>query len=177
LSFSTFLRSIVVEDEAKVSEYHAVLEQMEGMKTKLRRWTNDPEVILQFIAKGRLVRVRDGKTVWGWGAIVDYKVLIHPSHSPLYTEFSSVGDLDHTLVLAYDRTRPFRLVLEVLTFLSVMRHVCLGGGREPCACGQLAGRQQPGRGEGRRARGGCAAARHEGHRRHRATAARLQRAR
>lgn len=67
----------MVEDEAKVSEYHAVLEQMEGMKTKLRRWTNDPEVILQFIAKGRLVRVRDGKTVWGWGAIVDYKVPTH----------------------------------------------------------------------------------------------------
>jgi hypothetical protein len=34
----------------------------------------DPDVVLSFLAKGRLARVVDGDTDWGWGAVVDYKV-------------------------------------------------------------------------------------------------------
>lgn len=63
-----------MEKEEEVSEYCAVLAQVESVKGKMRKWTSVPEVLLLFITRGRLVRVKDGKDDWGWGAVIDYKV-------------------------------------------------------------------------------------------------------
>ncbi|KAM3571966.1 hypothetical protein VYU27_006030, partial [Nannochloropsis oceanica] len=71
------------EGEAEVAEYFAWNNQLEGIKKEMRKYTQDPDVVLSFLKKGRLVCVkeegkeggREGAKEWGWGAVVGYKAV------------------------------------------------------------------------------------------------------
>jgi len=80
-------REVVIEGgkegEAEVAEYYAWNSQLEGIKKEMKKFTQDPDVVLSFLKKGRLVYVkeegkeggREGGKEWGWGAVVGYKAV------------------------------------------------------------------------------------------------------
>ncbi|KAG2425704.1 hypothetical protein HXX76_013546 [Chlamydomonas incerta] len=49
--------AIVIEDEAGVRQYYALLDQLAGLRAALRALLNDPKVALPFLQPGRLVRL------------------------------------------------------------------------------------------------------------------------
>uniref|UniRef100_I2CQP2 ATP-dependent RNA helicase DOB1 n=1 Tax=Nannochloropsis gaditana (strain CCMP526) TaxID=1093141 RepID=I2CQP2_NANGC len=67
------------EGEAAAAEYYACRSQWEEIKKEMRKYTQDPEIVLSFLKKGRLAYVveetPEGKRDWGWGAVVGYKVV------------------------------------------------------------------------------------------------------
>ena len=63
------------EGEAEVAEYYAWNNQLEGIKKEMRKYTQDPDVVLSFLKKGRLVCVKEEGKEWGWGAVVGYKAV------------------------------------------------------------------------------------------------------
>ncbi|GAA0163230.1 DNA metabolism protein [Lithospermum erythrorhizon] len=57
--------------EAKVAEYHKVKLEIAQLEKKMMTEITRPERVLYFLLPGRLVRVREGGTDWGWGVVVN----------------------------------------------------------------------------------------------------------
>ncbi|KAI9597618.1 antiviral helicase [Syncephalis fuscata] len=64
---------IVIEDEALVTEYYDIRQQIEAFNTDIRTIMHHPQHVLRFLQAGRLIRVRDGDNDFGWGVIVNYQ--------------------------------------------------------------------------------------------------------
>lgn len=62
-----------IKDEASVGEYFQLCAAMEGVRNEMRRIITTPAHALPFLQPGRLVRVTDGETEWGWGILVDFQ--------------------------------------------------------------------------------------------------------
>ncbi|XP_027339967.1 DExH-box ATP-dependent RNA helicase DExH10 isoform X1 [Abrus precatorius] len=57
--------------EAEVSEYHKLKLEMAQLEKKMMSKIIRPEMILYFLVPGRLIKVREGGTDWGWGVVVN----------------------------------------------------------------------------------------------------------
>jgi len=65
--------SMSIIDEPAVQEYHLLREQLTKLKQVVRETVNEPIHVLPFLQPGRLARVKDGETDWGWGVIVNFQ--------------------------------------------------------------------------------------------------------
>ncbi|XP_057497353.1 DExH-box ATP-dependent RNA helicase DExH10 [Actinidia eriantha] len=57
--------------EAKVAEYHKLKLGIAELEKKMMAEITRPERVLYFLLPGRLVKVREGGTDWGWGVVVN----------------------------------------------------------------------------------------------------------
>ncbi|XP_052199082.1 DExH-box ATP-dependent RNA helicase DExH10 [Diospyros lotus] len=57
--------------EAEVAEYHKLKLDMVQLEQKMMAEITRPERVLYFLLPGRLVKVREGGTDWGWGVVVN----------------------------------------------------------------------------------------------------------
>ncbi|KAL8488265.1 hypothetical protein ACS0TY_024516 [Phlomoides rotata] len=57
--------------EAEVAEYHRLKIEMAELEKKMMAEITHPERVLSFLLPGRLVKVREGGTDWGWGVVVN----------------------------------------------------------------------------------------------------------
>ncbi|KAK6147476.1 hypothetical protein DH2020_018388 [Rehmannia glutinosa] len=57
--------------EAEVAEYHRLKLEMGQLEKKMMAEITQPERVLSFLLPGRLVKVREGGTDWGWGVVVN----------------------------------------------------------------------------------------------------------
>ncbi|KAL7137021.1 hypothetical protein ABFS83_10G066700 [Erythranthe nasuta] len=57
--------------EAQVTEYHRLKLEMAQLEKKMMAEITQPERVLSFLQPGRLVKVREGGTDWGWGVVVN----------------------------------------------------------------------------------------------------------
>ncbi|KAL8492716.1 hypothetical protein ACS0TY_024058 [Phlomoides rotata] len=57
--------------EAEVAEYHRLKIEMAELEKKMMAEITQPERVLSFLLPGRLVKVREGGTDWGWGVVVN----------------------------------------------------------------------------------------------------------
>ncbi|KAL0478195.1 ATP-dependent RNA helicase, partial [Acrasis kona] len=60
-------------DESNIKEYHDALHEWIKVKDQIRELTTQPVYAVPYIQPGRLVKVREGFTDWGWGMIVNYQ--------------------------------------------------------------------------------------------------------
>ncbi|GFP79414.1 superkiller viralicidic activity 2-like 2 [Phtheirospermum japonicum] len=57
--------------EAEVAEYHRLKLEMAQLEKKMMTEITQPERVLSFLLPGRLVKVREGGTDWGWGVVIN----------------------------------------------------------------------------------------------------------
>ncbi|XXG57937.1 hypothetical protein AAC387_Pa04g0380 [Persea americana] len=57
--------------EAQLADYHKLGLEIAELEKKMMSEITRPERILYFLTPGRLVKVRDGGTDWGWGVVVN----------------------------------------------------------------------------------------------------------
>lgn len=57
--------------EAEVAEYHRLKLEIAQLEKKMMAEITKPERVLSFLLPGRLVKVREGGTDWGWGVVVN----------------------------------------------------------------------------------------------------------
>lgn len=57
--------------EAEVAEYHKLRLDIAQLEKKMMLEITRPERVLYFLLPGRLVKVREGGTDWGWGVVVN----------------------------------------------------------------------------------------------------------
>ncbi|KAH9305965.1 hypothetical protein KI387_010369 [Taxus chinensis] len=58
-------------EEASLGEYHKLRLRISQLEKQMMNEISRPERVLLFLVPGRLVKVRDGVTEWGWGVIVN----------------------------------------------------------------------------------------------------------
>ncbi|WOG90986.1 hypothetical protein DCAR_0310234 [Daucus carota subsp. sativus] len=66
--------------EAQVAEYHNLKLEIGHLEKKMMAEITRPERVLYYLLPGRLVKVREGGTDWGWGVVVN--VVKSPSAAP-----------------------------------------------------------------------------------------------
>uniref|UniRef100_A0A0D6QTS0 Helicase C-terminal domain-containing protein n=1 Tax=Araucaria cunninghamii TaxID=56994 RepID=A0A0D6QTS0_ARACU len=59
------------EEQASLAEYHNLRLRVSQLEKQMMHEITRPERVLMFLVPGRLVKVRDGATEWGWGVIVN----------------------------------------------------------------------------------------------------------
>ncbi|KAL2250954.1 DExH-box ATP-dependent RNA helicase DExH10 isoform X2 [Sesamum indicum] len=57
--------------EVEVAEYHRLKLEIAQLEKKMMAETTRPERMLSYLLPGRLVKVREGGTDWGWGVVVN----------------------------------------------------------------------------------------------------------
>lgn len=57
--------------EAEVAGYHNLKLEMAQLEKKMMKEITRPERILYYLCTGRLIKVREGGTDWGWGVVVN----------------------------------------------------------------------------------------------------------
>ncbi|KAK4396662.1 DExH-box ATP-dependent RNA helicase DExH10 [Sesamum angolense] len=57
--------------EVEVAEYHRLKLEIAQLEKKMMAEITRPERVLSYLLPGRLVKVREGGTDWGWGAVVN----------------------------------------------------------------------------------------------------------
>ncbi|KAE8665563.1 Protein HUA ENHANCER 2 [Hibiscus syriacus] len=57
--------------EAEVAEYHKLKLEFAQLEKKLMSEITRPERVLYYLDTGRLIKVREGSTDWGWGVVVN----------------------------------------------------------------------------------------------------------
>eukprot|EP01094_Clydonella_sp_ATCC50884_P002061 TRINITY_DN11587_c0_g1_i1.p1 TRINITY_DN11587_c0_g1~~TRINITY_DN11587_c0_g1_i1.p1 ORF type:complete len:983 (-),score=409.92 TRINITY_DN11587_c0_g1_i1:194-2761(-) len=67
------IASIEIEDEEVVAECYFIKEQLAKLKETMRDAVNQPVHALPFLSPGRLARVREGDTDWGWGVVINFQ--------------------------------------------------------------------------------------------------------
>ncbi|KAL3642841.1 Helix-loop-helix protein 2 [Castilleja foliolosa] len=75
--------------EAEVAEYHRLKLEMAQLEKKLMTEITQPERVLSFLPPGRLVKVREGGTDWGWGVVINVVKKTPPSSSSVPAALAS----------------------------------------------------------------------------------------
>ena len=70
-SIKTRQSAIIIPEEHRVAEYYSIRQQLEQCRVDFRKVVNHQSYALPFLQPGRLVRVKDGNTDFGWGAIIN----------------------------------------------------------------------------------------------------------
>lgn len=63
--------SLDASGEAEVAEYHKLKLDIAHLEKKLMSEITRPERVLYYLGSGRLIKVREGGTDWGWGVVVN----------------------------------------------------------------------------------------------------------
>ncbi|ESR56611.1 hypothetical protein CICLE_v10018695mg [Citrus x clementina] len=63
--------SLDASGEAEVAEYHKLKLDIAQLEKKLMSEITRPERVLYYLGSGRLIKVREGGTDWGWGVVVN----------------------------------------------------------------------------------------------------------
>ncbi|KAF8033637.1 hypothetical protein BT93_C0040 [Corymbia citriodora subsp. variegata] len=63
--------SLEASGEVEVAEYHKLKLEIAQLEKKMMTEITRPERVLYFLLPGRLVRIREGGTDWGWGVVVN----------------------------------------------------------------------------------------------------------
>ena len=66
-------KGIKIESEDEVEEYYNLSTQLTRYKDAARSIINQPIHCMGYLKPGRLVKVKDGETEWGWGVIVNFQ--------------------------------------------------------------------------------------------------------
>jgi ATP-dependent RNA helicase DOB1 len=69
---------MVVEQESIIAEYYDLKEKIAVYEQDMKDVINHPNYCLPFIQPGRLVRVKNEKTLFDWGVVVNYNKRIKP---------------------------------------------------------------------------------------------------
>ncbi|KAG6428501.1 hypothetical protein SASPL_112753 [Salvia splendens] len=75
--------------EAEVAEYHRLKLDLAQLEKKMMAVITQPERVLSFLLPGRLVKVREGGTDWGWGVVVNVVKKPHAVSSSMPAELAS----------------------------------------------------------------------------------------
>jgi len=65
--------AIEIPNEKIIAEYYQIRNQLEVSKEEVRKIVHQPFHALPFLQQGRLVKVKDGDTDWGWGVVVNFQ--------------------------------------------------------------------------------------------------------
>ncbi|XP_033113933.1 exosome RNA helicase MTR4-like [Anneissia japonica] len=82
--------SMSVPDEENVETYYKIRQQLERLRTEIQAVLTKPKHCLPFMQPGRLVHVKNGDDVFGWGVIINFrkkanqKMASPTDDSPLY---------------------------------------------------------------------------------------------
>ncbi len=66
-------KEMVIPGEETVEEYYRLREQLRKLRKLFIDTMNQPIYCLPFLQPGRLVRIRDNDTDWGWGVVVNFQ--------------------------------------------------------------------------------------------------------
>jgi superfamily II RNA helicase len=67
-----------VEQESSIAEYHDLKEKIAVYEQDMKDVMNHPNYCLPFIQPGRLVKIRNEKTLFDWGVIVNHNKRLKP---------------------------------------------------------------------------------------------------
>lgn len=67
----TQCQNVQVEEEEAISEYYRIRQQLEACKSDFRKVIHHHAYCVPFIQVGRLVRIKDGESDYGWSAVVN----------------------------------------------------------------------------------------------------------
>lgn len=74
---------ITVEQESTIAEYYDLKEKIAVYEQDMKDVMNHPNYCIPFINPGRLVKIRNEKTVFDWGVVVNYNQRLKPFVNPL----------------------------------------------------------------------------------------------
>ena len=69
---------MTVEQESTIAEYHDLKEKITVYEQDMKDVMNHPNYCLPFIQPGRLVKIRNEKTLFDWGVIITHKERLKP---------------------------------------------------------------------------------------------------
>ncbi|MCL7036748.1 hypothetical protein MKW94_029337, partial [Papaver nudicaule] len=81
--------------EAEVADYHKLRLEIAVLERKMMLEITRPERVLFFLLPGRLVKVQDGATDWGWGVVVNVVKTASSASSALPPTASSSRGSDY----------------------------------------------------------------------------------
>ena len=61
-----------VEQESVIADYYDLKEKIAVYEQDMKDVINHPNYCLPFIQPGRLVKIKNGKTLFDWGVIINY---------------------------------------------------------------------------------------------------------
>lgn len=61
-----------IPDQVALGDYHSLCVAMDAVRSTIRDIITIPKNILPFLQVGRLLKIQDGETHWGWGILVSY---------------------------------------------------------------------------------------------------------
>lgn len=73
--------NLQIENEQEISDYHATKTQLASLKRQIQETIVIPEHIVPFMNPGRVVRIVDGNTDWGYGIVLNYQYRSNASDS------------------------------------------------------------------------------------------------
>jgi superfamily II RNA helicase len=80
---------MTVEQESAIAEYHDLKEKIAVYEQDMKDVINHPNYCLAFIQPGRLVKIRNEKTVFDWGVVININKRLKPFvTSPLLTLYT-----------------------------------------------------------------------------------------
>jgi hypothetical protein len=62
----------VIDDQEAVAEYFHIDAQLKVAQRDFRQLVHKPEHCMQYLQPGRLVRIEDAGTDWGWGVVINF---------------------------------------------------------------------------------------------------------
>lgn len=67
------LEKFHVPEEASISTYHHIRDQLEKLKAQFHTFYTSPEKLVPFLQPGRLVKIIQGSKEFDWGVIIDFE--------------------------------------------------------------------------------------------------------
>jgi ATP-dependent RNA helicase DOB1 len=67
-----------VEQESVIAEYHDLKEKITVYEQDMKDVMNLPNYCVPFMHSGRLIRIRNGKTLFDWGVIINHNPRLKP---------------------------------------------------------------------------------------------------
>ena len=67
-----------VERESVIAEYHDLKEKITVYEQDMKDVMNHPNYCVPFMQPGRLIRIRNGKTLFDWGVIINHNPRLKP---------------------------------------------------------------------------------------------------
>ena len=76
----------VIPNEDQVGSYYKIRQQLDHLAQELQSFIHKPQYILPYLQPGRLVRVNNQGTDFGWGIVINFqKKASAVCQSPLYS--------------------------------------------------------------------------------------------
>ncbi|EAL69567.1 DEAD/DEAH box helicase [Dictyostelium discoideum AX4] len=116
-------KEIIIRDETSVTEYSSIKAQLAKLREAMRDFINQPTYVQPFLTAGRIVRIREGSTDWGYGVILNF------SKRPIKSSGSGVSD------------KSFEVIADILLECAISSDPTSNGGYigtpKPCVPGEV----------------------------------------